>query len=179
MRATPSDSQAAPLPAPSSTLHPLGKPMVFGSDGGAGPADRPGGASANEERQQQMSCFSRECANPHHGPLASSACRTRIPSLQPVLVVDWMTRRVSSSADATSPASTPLLSSSILRSRVCPVLRKRLRTVWRHRPSSDLPVCTSNSCATHPGRHASSIPLHRSRTCASSDVPRPQCCLHG
>ena len=92
MRATPPDSQEAPPPAPSSTLHSLGTAIAFGSDGGAGPADHPRRASASKDRQQQT--LSRACANPNHAPLASSTCKTRIPSLPPVLVVDRISTRL-------------------------------------------------------------------------------------
>jgi hypothetical protein len=53
-------------------------------------------------------------------------------------------------------------------------------TLSRHRQSSNLQACTSNSCATllenaHPFL---SIPYPRSRARASPDVPRLQCYLH-
>ena len=54
MRANPPESQAAPPPIPGSTFHTLGTALEFSSDGGVGPADHPEGASASEERQQQM-----------------------------------------------------------------------------------------------------------------------------
>jgi hypothetical protein len=49
-------------------------------------------------------------------------------------------------------------------------------TLSPHRPNSDLQACTSNSCATRPGKRASIFiySYHRSRTRATPDVSRFQ-----
>jgi hypothetical protein len=143
--------------------------------------------------------LSRECANPHHctAPRSHrqhsgveyrhySTTGTGGGALRE-LATDWIMTRISSSASSASSASSllPLSSAAVYN----PVLGKHLRSVdsqpffplpryqmpacvppWRHRPISNLPACTSNSCATRPGGHASTsiyFPLSLSPTCIS------------
>jgi hypothetical protein len=198
VRSTPPDSQAAPPPAPGSTIHSLGTEMVFGSDRGAGPADHPGGASERGPSTTDAPAFlgraqTRTTLRSHRQPgsmqdsnavtaTSTGDAARREPA------TDRITAQVSSSAHATSSASSPFLpfpsifhvwigaaKASAIGGLANPFLLPRHRMPacvppYRHRPSSDLPACTSNSCTTRPGSRVSTsiyFPSSFSPTCLS------------